>query len=627
MDCHHVFRTVSCYTSLLATLLVAPALQAQTITATVTTGDQVQPLTQTSLAFSAGNASAYTIVVDPSTSYQTMDGFGASLTDSSAWLISNKLSVTQRNWLMQLLFSPSSGIGLDLLRQPMGASDFSASGNYSYDDMPAGQTDPSLLRFSIAHDTQYIIPLLLQAQSYNSNLKIHALPWSPPAWMKTSGSMNGGQINPSAAAPLANYFVKFIQAYQAYGLPIYAVSAQNEPENANTSYPTAQVQASDEANFIADYLGPALVANSLNTKIFGYEHNWSDTTYPTTLLANSAAYPYLAGTSFHCYGGNPTAQSTVKNAYPGKDIWFTECTGSGNSAFGNDLKWEASNLLIGATRNWARGITLWNLALDQNHGPGNGGCANCRGLVTIDTSVSPATITANAEFYVLAHLARFVMPGAVRIYSNTFGSGSVEDVAFRNPDGSSVLFVLNGSNASQTFTTYWQGGNFNYQLPASSVVTFNWPAGTPTGSGFTTSAWYNILSQNSFSCVDGQTGGNGQPVQQWQCGSAQYNQEWQLQAVGGAYYKVLNRSTGRVWDVTGGPLATANGTGIQQWSYAGGSNQQWQPVALGNGYYQFIARSSGKCLDAGGSTQNGIAMIQNTCSSARSQRFFLTQQP
>jgi glucosylceramidase len=614
----------------MAALLVAPTLQAQTITATVTTGDQVQPLTQTSLAFSSGNASAFTIVVDPATSYQTMDGFGASLTDSSAWLITNKLSASQRDWLMQMLFSPSSGIGLDLLRQPMGASDFSASGNYSYDDMPVGQTDPSLLHFSIAHDTQYIIPLLQQAQSYNSNLKIHALPWSPPAWMKANGSMNGGQINASAAAPLANYFVKFIQAYQAYGLPIYAISAQNEPENSNTAYPTAQVQASDEAGFIASYLGPALAANSLNTKIFGYEHNWSDTTYPTTVLANSTAYSYLAGTSFHCYGGgSPSAQSTVKNAYPGKDIWFTECTGSGSgsSAFAADLKWEASNLIIGTTRNWARGVTLWNLALDQSHGPSNGGCGNCRGLVTIDTTVSPAAITANAEFYVLAHLAKFVMPGAVRIYSNTFGSGSVEDVAFRNPDGSTVLFVLNGSSASQTFTGYWQGGSFNYSLPASSVVTFNWPAGTPTGSGFSTSSWYNILSQNSFACVDGQTGGNGQPVQQWQCGSAQYNQEWQLQAVGGAYYKVLNRSTGGVWDVTGGQTATADGTRIQQWSYTGGSNQQWQPVALGNGYYQFIARNSGKCLDAGSSTQNGVVMVQNTCSSARSQRFFLTRQP
>lgn len=644
-------------TGLLA-LLTAPVLQAQTVTATQSRAE-VDPATgglnqsklfvQTPTGFSSGNTSNFTVVVDPSASYQTMDGFGASLTDSSAWLIWNKLAPSQRDWLMQLLFSPGNGIGLSLVRQPMGASDYNATGNYSYDDVTPGQTDSNLANFSLSRDLQYIVPLLQEARGYNSNLKIHALPWSPPGWMKdTGGSMNGGHIVTSNAQALANYFVKFVQAYQSYGLPVYAVSVQNEPEHQDSAYPSTEVNATDEGNFIGYYLGPAFANAGLSTRIFAYEHNWADVGIPNgsnsntanpqyalTVLGNSAANKYVAGTAFHCYGGDPGAQGTLKKAYPAKDIWFTECTGSSPGDVTADLKWEASNLIVGTIRNWARGVTLWNVALDPSGSPMNGSHCNkneapyktCRGLVTIDYSVNPATITANVEYYLLGQVAKFVVPGAVRIYSNTFGANNIEDVAFRNPDGSTVLFVLNGSSADQTFTTYWQGGSFNYLLPASAVVTFSWPAGTPSGTAVSSAYWYNVISKNSFSCVDGVTGGNGQPVQQWQCGNRQYNQEWQFVPTNSGYYKVVNRQTGLVWDVTGGAGATAEGTRIQQWSYSGGTNQQWQPVALGNGYYRFVARNSGKCLDTSTSTADGVQLAQYNCNGTPAQTFFLTQQP
>lgn len=442
----------------------------------VTTGDQAMLLqAEPAVPFGTGGSqSPQVIMVDDSTQYQVIDGFGASLTDSSAWVIWNDLDTSQRTALMQQLFSPAAGIGISFLRQPMGASDFAVNGNYSYDDVPADQTDPQLADFSIAHDNAYIIPLLQQALAINPTAKVVALPWSPPAWMKASGTMNGGAMETAYFPSLAKYFILYLQAYQQEGIPIYAISVQNEPLNSTSSYPSENLVASDESSFIANYLGPALNTAGLSAvKVFGYEHNWDNTEYPESVLASSAA-PYVAGSSFHCYNGDVRAQSTVESAYPGKGIWFTECSGTVGSSFAGDLVWNSENLLIGATRNWARNVSLWNLALDQSSGPTNGGCMNCRGVVTVDNSTSPATITYNVEYYVLGHLAKFVVSGAHRIDSNTFNSGGIEDVAFQNPDGSHVLFVLNSGIVPQTFSVSWKNTYFNYTLSPQSVVTFEW---------------------------------------------------------------------------------------------------------------------------------------------------------
>lgn len=453
-----------------------PIQNGSTVQPVVTTGDeskllQAQPTVQFS---SGGTATSFAITVDDTTTYQQMDGFGASLTDSSAWLIWNKLDSSQQASLTQSLFSPSSGIGISFLRQPMGASDFSSMGNYSYDDMPLGQTDLSLANFSIAHDTAYIIPLLKQAIAVNPSIQVMGVPWSPPAWMKTSGTMNGGNMDTSYFPSLAQYFVDYLQAYQQQGVSIYALAVQNEPLNSNSNYPTEYLSASDEADFIANNLGPALAAGGFGSvKLLAYDHNWDNTSYAGAVLSSPAAN-YVAGTAFHCYAGDVSAQSQVKTAYPTKDIWFTECSGTAGSNFAGDLAWNAEHVLIGATRNWARSVSLWNIALDQNSGPTNGGCMSCRGVVTIDDSTTPATITNNVEYYVLGHLGRFVVPGAHRIASNTFGAGSIEDVAFQNPDGSIALLVLNASSASSQFSVRWRGDTFNYTLPAGGVATFTW---------------------------------------------------------------------------------------------------------------------------------------------------------
>jgi glucosylceramidase len=442
----------------------------------VTTGDQALLLApQPQVTFGTGGSQNPSVItITETTQYQTMDGFGASLTDSAAWVIWNNLDAAQRTALMQQLFSPMGGIGLSFLRQPMGATDFAVSGNYSYDDVPAGQTDAQLSNFSVAHDAAYIIPLLQDALAINPAAKVVALPWSPPAWMKTGGTMNGGGMNAAYFPTLAQYFVHYLQAYQQAGIPVYAISVQNEPLNSTVSYPSEFLAASDESTFIANDLGPALSnANLSAVKIFSYEHNWDNTNYPESVLASAAA-TYVAGTAFHCYNGNVGAQSVVQAAYPAKDVWFTECSGTVGSSFAGDLVWLAQNLLIGATRNWARSISLWNLALDQNSGPTNGGCMGCRGVVTIDSSTSPATITHNVEYYALGHLAKYVVPGAHRVNSSTSSNGGIEDVAFENPDGSIILLVLNPSTMAGPFSVSWHNSYFNYALPAQSVGTFVW---------------------------------------------------------------------------------------------------------------------------------------------------------
>jgi len=375
---------------------------------------------------------------------------------------------------MTKLFDPRRGIGLDFLRQPIGASDFSRS-LFSYDSGPA---DPTLSRFSVAHDQDYILPILRQALRLNPQTTVMATPWSAPDWMKTSGSMIGGSVktDDQTLRAYANYLVKFVRAYGKAGVPVSLLSPQNEPEYSPADYPGATMSAADQARFIGDYLGPALRAAGLHTGILAYDHNWDDTTYPSTVLADAQAAKYTAGVAWHCYGGNPDAQSTVHDAFPRKDAYFTECSGSQSAnranTFADSLDWQTEHLIIGGTRNWAKSVVTWNVALDPSGGP-TMHCTTCTGAVTVDNT--SGSVSYNAEYYVLGQASKFVKPGAVRIDSNTFGPGNVEDVAFRNPDGSTALVVLNAdATNSRTFSVSAHGRSFSYTLPAKAVATFTW---------------------------------------------------------------------------------------------------------------------------------------------------------
>jgi len=427
--------------------------------------------------FASSHVEGLTITVDDAIKYQQIDGFGASLSDSSAWLISQKLTASQRRELLQLLFDPKKGIGLSMLRQPMGASDFALK-DYTYDDMPQGEADPEMKHFSIDHDREQIIPFLREALALNPNLKIIGSPWSPPGWMKTSGSMIQGTLLPSAYGPLAKYFVRYVQGYEGAGVPIYAVTVQNEPLNIPTDYPGMGMSAEEQANFIRDNLGPAFRAAAVKAKILTFDHNWDLIDYPIKVLSDKQAASFIPGVAIHCYGGNPTAQTELHNRFPDKDIWLTECSG-GEWQKGRLLE-EQARLVISTMRNWAKGVILWNLALNQNHEPYLGGCKTCRGVVTIDDAVTPSRIIPTVDFTALGHASKFVAPGAFRIDSSTFEQDRLESVAFRNPDGSIVLMVLNGGNSAVTFNLNWKNMYASYRLDPAAVATFRWSSSTKT---------------------------------------------------------------------------------------------------------------------------------------------------
>lgn len=459
-----------------AVILVACSMVAaspQQVHVYETDGDQTKLLQKGTVEFSTALPKpGVVITVDGSTTFQTIDGFGASLTDSAGSVI-RRLDGPARQELMSSLFNAKQGAGISLLRQPMGASDFSSRGDFSYQDSETGS-------FSIAPDLEFTVPLIKEARALNPALQVFALPWSPPGWMKTGGVMSGGGVRPDKFGALAQYFVSFLKAYRAAGVPVYAVSMQNEPMYQTSGYPSSLIAATDESAFLGSYLAPALAAAGFEkTKIIAYDHNWDHPEYPDAVLADATAGPLVAGAAFHCYGGDVSGQLQVHANHPDKDVWFTECSGTVGSSFAGDLVWNMQNLIIGAVRNWARGVTLWNIALDQNSGPQNGGCAKCRGVVTIDTSTIPMTVTRNVEYYVLAQAAKFVRPGAVRIDS-TSGTGGLASVAFRNLNGSMVVIVLNSGAAASDFAVAMSPGGktFLYTLPQQSVATFLWAGGS-----------------------------------------------------------------------------------------------------------------------------------------------------
>ncbi|HEY3087993.1 MAG TPA: glycoside hydrolase family 30 beta sandwich domain-containing protein [Jatrophihabitantaceae bacterium] len=484
---------------------VAAADPAPPITAHVwvTTPDGAEKMhDRGTVAFGAAAPEVPTVVVDPTLTFQQMQGFGGAITDSSATVL-YRLSPAARAATMRSLFSPVHGDGLDYLRQPVGASDFVATAAYTYDDLAAGQTDYAQQHFSIAHDQAQILPLLRQAETLNPRLQIVASPWSPPAWMKTTDSLIGGRLidDPRIYHSYALYLLKFVEAYRAAGVSVDTITVQNEPQNRTPSgYPGTDLPSWQEANVI-EQLGPMLRTAGLHTRILAYDHNWTEhpgdiaatppdetadvNSYPQNVL-NSPAARWVYGVAYHCYSGDPSAMSALHEQFPDNAIYFTECSGTQSSdpanTFSDTLKWHARNLIIGNTRNWAETVINWNLALDPSGGPHVGGCDTCTGIVTVGPG---DTVTDNAEYYTLGHLARFVTPGAVRIASTSFGTtrwnGQVMDVAFRNPDGSTVLVAHNENDNPQTFAVREGNKSFAYTLPGGALATFTW-RGQPPGS-------------------------------------------------------------------------------------------------------------------------------------------------
>jgi glucosylceramidase len=434
----------------------------------LTTPDKIALLQKqnVSLLFNAGTNQYPTINADEAVTYQVMDGFGFSLTGGSAYLI-NKLPAANREALLKELFSSdSNSISISYLRISIGASDLSSS-VFSYDDLPEGQTDVNLAHFSLAADKTDLIPVLKSILQINPKIKILGSPWSPPVWMKSNKSSVGGSLLPEYYPVYSKYLVRYITEMKSEGIPIDAITIQNEPLNPNNN-PSLLMLASEQRDFIKNNLGPDFQSAAIATKIILYDHNCDHPEYATSILSDADAARYVNGSAFHLYAGNISALSQVHAAYPEKDVYFTEQWVGGPGNFAGDLKWHIQNLVVGATRNWSKNVLEWNLASDAAYNPHtNGGCTQCEGAITID-----ASITRNVSYYIIAHASKFVPAGSVRIASNM--PDNLPNVAFKIPDGRIVLIVLNSGSSPQSFNIGFNGKLAATSLPNGAVATYIW---------------------------------------------------------------------------------------------------------------------------------------------------------
>ena len=459
-----------------------PVTVSSTAKVILTTANMSQALApQPALAFSAKKPRGVPVIdVGDRTSYQRFSGVGAGMTDTSAWLIHDGLSAESASVVLDALFG-SGGIRLRFLRVPIGASDFSASETpYSYDDRPPGLSDPRLAHFSIAHDEAYILPTLRQVMSLDPDEFVLASPWSPPAWMKTNDSLanrkGAGRFRDGDRGALASYIVKFLRSYRAQGVHVMAVTPQNEPDNW-TAYPGMEFSPAEEAKFVRVNLAPALRRAGMSTEIYGGDVGWRSVSYAKR-IARSGAVHDLTGIATHCYFGAPTSIAALHAEDPGLEEIISECSPG-------ITPYSTTEVEISSIRNWASVVAMWNLALDPIGGPvqpPNAGCGGCTGIFTINPFTHAATAT--IDYYELGQVSKFVAPGAVRIASNHFVSyrypprqvvtSGLDDVAFRNPDGSEVLVAYDNSPAPSSFAIDSHGRYVSYRLEPGSTATFVW---------------------------------------------------------------------------------------------------------------------------------------------------------
>ncbi|HVW96024.1 MAG TPA: glycoside hydrolase family 30 beta sandwich domain-containing protein [Mucilaginibacter sp.] len=406
-----------------------------------------------------------TITIDKTRDYQTVDGFGFALTGGSAMLI-NSMSPSARQKLLDELFTVGGkSIGVSYLRISIGASDLDDH-VFSYDDLPPGESDPDLKYFSLATDELNLIPVLKQILKINPKIKILASPWSPPAWMKTNNETHGGNLKPEYYPVYAQYFVKYIKGMRMHGIRIDAFTIQNEPLNPKNN-PSMVMEAPEQAEFIANDLGPALVAAGLNTKIILYDHNADRPDYPISILNNSKAAKYVDGSAFHLYGGTIDALSAVHEAHPDKNVYFTEQWVGAPGNLKKELKFHIKEVVIGSMRNWSRNVIEWNLAADQNQQPHTpGGCTRCLGAIT----VTGDGVIRNPAYYIVAHAAKFVRPGSKRIESNI--PALLPNVAFITPEGKVVVIVYNDGDEEQSFNIISGRSAITSSLNTGAVATY-----------------------------------------------------------------------------------------------------------------------------------------------------------
>lgn len=452
------------------TPIIPPVTVTNDVDFWLTKGDQTVNLQKqtTVLGFGTTYNMYQNIEIDDTQTFQTVDGFGYTLTGGSAQII-NSLSAAKKQELLQELFGKSAtSISISYLRVSIGASDLDSM-PYTYNDMPFGQTDVNLTNFKLSADVSGLIPLLKEILLINPSIQILATPWSAPVWMKDNNNFIGGSLLPQYYGVYAQYFVKYIQKMKAEGITINAITPQNEPLHPGNN-PSMLMTALQQAVFIKDNLGPAFQAANISTKIIIYDHNCDKPEYPIAVLNDAAAKPFVDGSAFHLYGGDISALSVVHNAFPDKNVYFTEQYTASTGSFDGDLKWHLKNVVIGSMRNWSKVALEWNLANNGAFEPHTaGGCSTCKGAIIIN---SADNFTRNVGYYIIAHASKFVPAGSVRIASNI--SGNLHTVAFKIPGDKKVLIVINDGAATELFNIKYNGKWITTSLEGGSAGTYIW---------------------------------------------------------------------------------------------------------------------------------------------------------
>jgi glucosylceramidase len=575
---------------------------------TVTRGLQQQ----SPLAFAASSpAATHTITVNENTRYQTFEGGGASITDTTAHLFrGGAISAATRDAVMRRLFHPTDGIGLSFVRNPIGASDLSRPGNVSLDDTCCNLNDFG----ANGYDTNVRL-LTAQAKQLNPALRVKGVPWSAPGWMKDNGRMDQmGWLRFEYYPMYAQYLVRYVQSYQSAGIPVDYVSVQNEPNCCQAGNPTAMNypgmswNASGLVEFTKNHLFPAFRAAGITTKVLVHDWNYGDYgQIGSGILADAALRndPLFGGIAWHGYFGDPAVGTQVRNQYPSVRQFSTEH--SGGTWVGNQHN-EDLNDIVNYARNWSGSLVKWSLALNQNMGPHNGGCGTCTGLLTVQEGGPRAGQVDNTiEYYTTGHLTKFVRPGAQRIESTA--NGTVQNVAWRNTDGSKALIAHNRGTGPQSVRVVWGGQSFTYSLPGRTTATFTW-SGTQSGGGGGGAGTGPVVGL-AGKCLDvaGANSANGTAVQLWDCNGTNA-QQWTLGTDGTV------RALGKCLDVRDN--GTANGTRVQIWDCSGAANQRWTATASRD----LTSVSAAKCLDVVGNTStNGTPTQIWTCTGGANQKW------
>lgn len=461
-----------------------PELPKGDVTIYVTTNNRSQDFKKQAADFSSkSNMSPTTIKLNPAERFQTMDGFGAAITGSTAFNLM-KMTKENRTKFLKETFSPTEGMGQSYVRISIGCSDFSLS-EYSLCDTPG------IENFGLtSEETDYVIPVLKEILAINPDLKIMGSPWTPPQWMKVNNltdlqpfnSWTSGQLNPAYYGDYATYFVKWIQAMNQNGIKIYSVTPQNEPLNRGNSA-SLYMGWEEQFEFVQNHLVPQFKAASLSTKIYLFDHNYNydnmadQNGYPMKIYDAGIDSDVVAGAAYHNYGGDKAELLKVQSRYPDRELVFTE-TSIGTWNDGRNLQVrlidDMREVALGTVNNGCKAVIVWNLMLDTERGPNReGGCQTCYGAVDIDIS-DFSTITRNSHYYIIGHLSSVVKPGAVRIGTTGFSDPGFIHSAFENTDGTYAVVLLNSTSASKSITLDDGKQHFTYEVPANSVISYKW---------------------------------------------------------------------------------------------------------------------------------------------------------